>query len=151
MKVIEMSVDDLIPYPNNPRKNESAVDKVAESIKEFGFKVPIIIDKNNVVIAGHTRLKAAKLLKLPTVPVLRADDLTDEQVKAYRLADNKVSGFATWNFRKLSEEEEALEDFGLSRFGFESFDFDDIERMESKPQVKTVTCPFCGTMFEVEP
>lgn len=150
MTVVDMPVSQVIPYENNARKNDEAVAKVAESIREFGFKNPIIIDKDNVIIAGHTRLKAAILLGLQTVPTVRADDLTEEQVRAYRLADNKVSGFATWNFRKLSEEEEQLADFGLDRFGFETFDFDEIEKMESKPETKTVTCPFCGTVFEVE-
>ena len=85
-----MNVNDLIPYINNPRINDKAVDKVAASIKEFGFKNPIIIDKGNVIIAGHTRLKAAKKLGLEEIPTIKAEDLTDEQVKAYRLVDNKT-------------------------------------------------------------
>ena len=149
LTVKEMQVDEIIPYENNPRKNDSAVEKVAASIQEFGFKVPIIIDKNNVVVAGHTRLKAAKHLGLKTVPVILADDLTEDQIRAYRLADNKVSGFSTWNFMKLSEEQAQLEDFGLDRFGFETFDFEDIDNMENKPKVKTITYPYCGTEFEV--
>lgn len=91
MQIEEMRVADLIPYENNPRKNDEAVEAVAASIKEFGFKVPIIVDADNVIIAGHTRLKAAQLLGMETVPVIRADDLTDEQVKAFRLADNKTA------------------------------------------------------------
>lgn len=149
LTVKEMQVDEIIPYENNPRKNDSAVEKVAASIQEFGFKVPIIIDKNNVVVAGHTRLKAAKHLGLKTVPVILADDLTEDQIRAYRLADNKVSGFSTWNFMKLSEEQAQLEDFGMDRFGFETFDFEDIDNMENKPKMKTITCPYCGTEFEV--
>lgn len=150
MKIIEMKVSDIIPYENNPRKNDAAVEKVAASIKEFGFKNPIIIDSENVVVAGHTRLKAAELLKLDTVPVIRADDLDEDQIRAFRLADNKVAGFSTWNFTKLQEELDNLEGFDLEKFGFETFDFDDIEKMENKPKVKTVTCPFCGTTFEVQ-
>ena len=91
-------------YKNNPRNNDDAVGPVAESIKQFGFKVPIIIDKNNVIVAGHTRLKAAIKLKLAEVPCIVADDLTEEQIKAFRLADNKVSEFATWDFELLDIE-----------------------------------------------
>lgn len=94
----------MVPYENNPRNNDDAVDAVASSIKEFGFKVPIIVDKNNVIVAGHTRLKAAQKLGLEEVPVIVADDLTPEQVKAFRLADNKVGELATWDFSRLEEE-----------------------------------------------
>lgn len=91
MNVKEINIKDIRPYEKNPRKNNSAVAYVAESIKQFGFKVPIIIDKNNVIVAGHTRYKAAKKLGINTVPAIIADDLTDEQIKAFRLADNKVA------------------------------------------------------------
>ena len=91
MKIEYMDIDTLIPYENNPRNNDEAVKYVANSIKEFGFKNPIIIDKDNVVVAGHTRLKAAKNLGIKKIPVIRADDLTQEQIKAFRIADNKVS------------------------------------------------------------
>ena len=86
-KVTYMDTDSLIPYANNPRLNDNAVDAVAASIKEFGFKVPIVVDGENVIINGHTRLKAAHKLGLKQVPVIVADDLTPEQVKAFRLAD----------------------------------------------------------------
>lgn len=92
MKIIEMPISELVPYANNPRNNDNAVDAVAASIREFGFKVPIIVDKDNVIVAGHTRLKAAEKLGLSSVPVIRADNLTEEQVKAFRLADNKTGG-----------------------------------------------------------
>ena len=92
MQIIEMKISEVKQYSNNPRKiSEEAIQRVAASIREFGFKQPIVIDSNSVIIAGHTRLKAAELLGLETVPVIRADDLTPEQVKAYRLADNKVA------------------------------------------------------------
>lgn len=91
MNIQMLKLSDIKPYENNPRKNNEAVKYVAQSIKEFGFKVPIVIDKNNVIIAGHTRYKAAKRLKMKEVPTIIADDLTDEQVKAFRLADNKVA------------------------------------------------------------
>lgn len=128
MKILDLNVKDLIPYENNPRINNNAVDKVAESIKQFGFKVPIIIDKNNVIVAGHTRHKAAKKLKLKTVPCVIADDLTDKQIKALRLADNKVAEFAEWDFSLLEQELAELDDWDMGDFGFEEAerDFDHI-------------------------
>jgi site-specific DNA-methyltransferase (adenine-specific) len=99
-KVTYMDADSLIPYANNPRLNDNAVDAVAASIKEFGFKVPIVVDGENVIINGHTWLKAAHKLGLKQVPVIVADDLTPEQVKAFRLADNKTSEFAEWDMDK---------------------------------------------------
>ena len=113
MQVVDIDIKELTPYEKNPRKNDDAVQYVAESIKQFGFKVPIVIDKNNVIVAGHTRYKAAKKLKLKTVPCLVADDLTDEQIKAFRLADNKVAEFSEWDFDLLELELKALEDFDL--------------------------------------
>ena len=121
MNIEELRVDDLIPYENNPRNNEEAVDKVALSISSFGFKVPIIVDRNNVIVAGHTRLSAAKKLGLTTVPTIRADDLTDDQIRAFRLADNKVSEFATWDMDKLEEELHNL-DIDMSMFGFDALE-----------------------------
>ena len=104
MEIINKKIDELKPYENNPRFNDDAVEYVAKSIKEFGFKVPIIIDKNNVIVAGHTRYKASLELGLEKVPCIVADDLSDEQVKAFRLADNKVSEKADWNFELLDDE-----------------------------------------------
>lgn len=117
MQIIERKLDDIKAYKNNPRKNDQAVDAVAESIKEFGFKVPIIIDANGVIIAGHTRAKAARKLGLDKVPVVIADDLTEEQVKAFRLADNKVGELSGWKFDKL-EKELAEINVDMKRFGF---------------------------------
>ena len=97
MNIIEIEVNSLKEYKKNPRQNDDAVEYVAESISEFGFKVPIIIDKNNTIVAGHTRLKAAKKLGMETVPCIIADDLTEEQINAFRLADNKVSEFSSWD------------------------------------------------------
>lgn len=122
MQIIEKYTNELIPYANNPRNNDEAVDAVAKSIKEFGFKVPIIIDKNNVIVAGHTRLKAAGKLKMEKVPCILADDLTEEQIKAFRLADNKVGELATWDMERLEAELDELDDmdldFEMSDFGF---------------------------------
>lgn len=111
----------MIPYANNPRNNDMAVEPLKNSIKEFGFKVPIIIDKDGEIVAGHTRLKAAKELELEEVPCIIADDLTPEQVKAFRLADNKVGELAEWDFDLLDLELEELENvnFDMEGFGFE--------------------------------
>lgn len=119
MIISDIKIDEIIPYVNNPRINDNAVDFVAASIKEFGFKVPIVIDKDNVVVAGHTRLKAAKKLGLESVPCLKADDLTDQQIKAFRLADNKVSEYAVWDLEKLDVELESI-DLDMVDFGFDS-------------------------------
>ena len=149
MTVLDMPIGELIPYENNPRNNEDAVDKVAASIREFGFRVPIIVDKNNVIVAGHTRLKAAELLGLETVPVIRADDLTDEQIKAYRLADNKTAEFADWDFSKLEEELAELAEIDMTAFGFEEMHIDEKEAPEEfaefDDEIHTEhKCPKCG-------
>lgn len=118
-KVTYMDVDSLIPYANNPRLNDNAVDAVAASIKEFGFKVPIVVDGENVIINGNTRLKAAHKLGLTQVPVIVADDLTPGQVKAFRLADNKTSELAEWDVGKLDIELGEIPDIDMGTFGFE--------------------------------
>lgn len=151
MKVIMRSVNDVIPYENNPRVNDKAVEAVAASIKEFGFKQPIVVDSQGVIVAGHTRYKAALSLGMDKVPVLVADDLTDEQVKAYRLADNKTAELAEWDFSALQEELDAL-DMDMEMFGFSDAAFDDVvaDKSESKyddSEDKTVTCPNCGLTF----
>ena len=117
MNIINIELKNIKQYEKNPRKNDEAVKYVAESIKEFGFKVPIIVDKNNVIVAGHTRYKAAKQLKLKEVPCIVADDLTEEQIKAFRLADNKVGEIAEWDFDLLNMELESIS-FDMSSFGF---------------------------------
>lgn len=110
MNIINLPIDAIIPYERNPRRNDGAVDAVAASIREFGFKVPIVVDADNVIVTGHTRHKAAKRLGLTECPCIRADDLTPEQVRAYRLADNKVAELAEWDFDLLAGELEGLED-----------------------------------------
>lgn len=122
MNVQEIAVSELIPYENNPRNNLLAVDAVAESIRNFGFKVPIVIDSENVIVCGHTRLMAAKKLGLDKVPCIVADDLTDEQIKAFRLADNKTAELAEWDFAKLEAELAELADIDMSQFGFEELE-----------------------------
>lgn len=119
MKIIDLKIDVLKPYDKNPRKNKEAVKYVAESIKEFGFKQPIVIDKNNVIVCGHTRLLAAKQLGLKEVPCILADDLTEEQINAYRLVDNKTNEFAEWDYELLNEELFNLPSLDMELFGFE--------------------------------
>ena len=125
MKIFERKISELIPYENNPRKNDSAVDAVAASIKEFGFKVPIIIDRDGVIVAGHTRLKAAKKLGMETVPCIIADDLSPKQIQAFRLADNKTAELADWDFDMLSVELSDLDDIDMSEFGFDMSEFEE--------------------------
>lgn len=120
MTIIEKPIEEIVPYENNPRNNDSAVDALAASIKEFGFKVPIVLDRDGVIVAGHTRYKAAKKLGMATVPCVVADDLTPEQVRAFRLADNKTAELATWDYGLLSNEIVDLEQsFDMSAFGFQ--------------------------------
>ena len=109
---------EIKPYDKNPRDNEAAVQLVSNSIKEFGFKVPIVIDKAGVIVCGHTRYKAAHLLGLDEVPCIVADDLTPAQIRAYRLADNKVAEASQWDFERLADELAGLADFDMTDFGF---------------------------------
>lgn len=126
MEIIYKNIDELIPYENNPRLNDEAVEYVKNSIKEFGFKVPVVIDKDNVIIAGHTRIKASKELGIKDIPCIIADDLTEEQVKAFRLADNKVSEKSMWDYTKLDEELDNILDIDMSMFDF-NINTDDVE------------------------
>lgn len=129
LKIVYRKINDLTPYDNNPRLNDAAVDAVAKSIEEFGFKVPIVIDKDGVIVAGHTRLKAAKQLQIDEVPCIIADDLSDEELKAFRLADNKVSELAEWDFTKLEEELEQLQnlDIDMEDFGFQNLSSEELQ------------------------
>lgn len=138
LKIFQKNVTDLIPYVNNPRNNAAAVDAVASSIAEFGFNVPIVLDKNNIIVTGHTRLLAAKKLGLESVPCIIADHLTDAQIKAFRLADNRVAELATWDTELLDQElaELAEIDFNMSAFGFEEpeADPDDVDECEPEEE-----------------
>ena len=139
MQIVEKELSWLKPYANNPRDNESAVEPVANSIKEFGFKVPIVATSDGEIINGHTRFKASKLLGLEKVPVIIADDLTDEQIKAFRLADNKVSEFSKWNEDKLRDELKQLE-MDMTEFGFEFTELTELleeeKEKEQEPEIK---------------
>ena len=119
MEVRNLKIDEIKPYENNPRNNLDAVDATANSIKEFGWQQPIVVDKDMVIIAGHTRYLAAKKLGYDTVPVVVASNLSDEQVRAYRLADNKTGELAEWDFKLLDTELQDILDIDMSDFGFE--------------------------------
>lgn len=119
MEVKNVSISKIKPYENNPRDNEAGVDAVARSIKEFNWQQPIVVDKNYVIIVGHTRYKAAKKLNLKKVPIVVADNLSDEQVKAYRLADNKTGELTDWDMDLLIDELDGILDIDMSDFGFD--------------------------------
>lgn len=110
MNIINVSIDKIKPYENNPRDNDNAVEGVAKSIKAYGWQQPIVVDKDNVIIVGHTRYRAAQKLGMKTIPVLVADKLNEQQVKAYRLADNKTGENAIWDNKKLLKELESLDE-----------------------------------------
>lgn len=135
MEIREYKIGELKPYEKNPRRNDGAVDAVAESIRQFGFKQPIVVDKNMVIIAGHTRYKAAQKLGLDKVPCIMADDLTEEQIKAYRLVDNKTAELAGWDFDLLKGELKGLDldAFDLS-WGVDdvAYDFSDFDRQNEE-------------------
>jgi Predicted transcriptional regulators len=124
INIQEIKLKDLKMYENNPRINDKAVKYVANSIKNFGFLVPIVIDKDNVIVCGHTRYLASQELNLKVVPCIRVENLTDKQIKAFRIADNKIHEKSSWNNDLLKEELTQLQDFGfdLEDFGFLDFE-----------------------------
>src|SRR5574344_3067648 len=129
MKIITKNLAELQPYENNPRFNDEAVVYVAESIKQFGFKVPLVIDCNNVIVTGHTRYKAAERLGITEVPCIQADDLSPEQIKAYRLADNKVAEYSKWDIGKL-ERELADISMDMDLLGFDKLVAEGVESLD---------------------
>ncbi len=156
MEIIEIKIDEIKPYKNNPRINTQTIDKVAQSIKDYGFKNPIILDKNNEIICGHTRFEAAKQLNLEKVPCIIAKDLTPKQVKEYRLVDNKTSELSWWDFDKLNEEIEKYNldvfDYGFKDFSLEE-DYNDSNSKDSEIDLDKIQeefrneCPRCGFKF----
>lgn len=156
-QIDNIPLNEIIPYNRNPRQNDNAVEIVARSIKEFGFQNPIILDKDNVIIAGHTRYKAAKMLGLTEVPVLWAENLTSEQVKAYRIMDNKSGEIANWDMEALQKEINELKDmnFDLDLTGFNKLEISSIEKMfeptdddqGALDKREKITCPNCGHDF----
>lgn len=157
LKIEYLKLDELKPYENNARKHESVdIEAIKSSIQEFGFNDPIAVWKENIIIEGHGRLLAAQQLQLDKVPVIRLDELTDEQRRAYTLAHNKIAELSSWDFTKLEEELDKI-DINMLDFGFEkqlTVDPDTLndlfEDAESKPkEPKTIQCPHCGEFFEV--
>ncbi len=152
MNITEKKLSELHPYENNPRKNEGAVPYVAESIRRYGFKVPIVIDKDGVIVAGHTRYLASIELGLETVPCIVADDLTDEEIKEFRLVDNRVQEFSGWDFSLLDAELQELNfDFDFKFPEVEDIDIDDFfeDQEETEKEPKQIKCPHCGMYFDV--
>lgn len=158
MKIINVKISDIKPYSKNTKKHDDVqIDNVAESIKQYGFVQPIVIDRNNVVVIGHCRLLAAKKLNMEEVPCVCVDDLTEEQVKALRIVDNK-SNESPWDFDFLADE---LADLDLSDFDFDFGIDTDAEKSnvniddffvdaEQKPkEPKKIQCPHCGEWFDV--
>ena len=128
MNIVQVKVDDLKPYENNPRRNEHVVPAIMQSIKEYGFLVPLVITADNTVVTGHTRLKASKLLGMDTVPCIVADNLTERQIKAFRIADNKLSEHAEWSEDMLKQELSDLKKEGLD-MSLTGFSFMELEEL----------------------
>lgn len=157
MQIVNIRVADIKPYENNPRRNTDAVKFVKNSIEQFGFKIPMVLDKNNVIVCGHTRYMAAQELGMEEVPCLYADDLTEQQIKAFRIADNKTAEMSAWDFEKLDIELQDIADIDMTEFGFQNTDFnegalDDLftDAPEKEKEPKKIQCPHCGEWFEVE-
>ena len=151
MKIIDIEISKLCPYENNPRNNDEAVPYVAKSIEQFGFKVPIVIDKDYVIVCGHTRVKAATELGMEKVPCVVADDLTDEQIREFRIVDNKVGELSNWDRVALQFELDKIEGIDMNDFGFanvETMDFEFEEPAESVSTPKVYECPHCGERFK---
>lgn len=155
MNIIDININELKEYENNPRNNDEAVEPVANSIREFGFKVPLVITKDNVIIAGHTRLKAAKKLKLKTVPCIIADDLNEDQIRAFRLVDNKVGEIATWDYNVLNFELENILELDMEMFDFDMSGIDDTFGTdfelpnEDVPQTRTITLSLAEEQYQI--
>lgn len=152
MQIVEKELQALQAYENNPRKNEAAVQAVAESIREFGFKVPIVIDSDGVIVAGHTRVMAARQLGLTQVPCIVADDLTPDQIRAFRLADNKTAELAEWDLEALAKELDAIEQIDMDRFGFDLSEFEaavKVEDDEFEPELPEEPFTHEGELWEL--
>lgn len=155
MEIVQKRLEDIFPYENNPRVNDGAVDAVANSIRDFGFLQPIVVDRDGIIIVGHTRYRAAAKLGLEEVPVVVAGDLSDKKAQAYRLADNKTGEISSWAFDKLMTELDALDQSGidLTPYGFaealaKKDDDPDKEPKEVTGGSKYITCPRCGFRWE---
>lgn len=158
IQIVYKRICDIRPYERNPRNNDKAVKSVSESIRQFGFLVPIVLDHNCIIVCGHTRYMAAIDLGLQEVPCVMADTLNEEQIKAFRLVDNKVGELSTWDISLLGEELQSIADISdidMSVFGFEpieqveALDLDDDSQRGETKSVTKCTCPKCGFVFEV--
>ena len=130
MEIVEVGINNISPYEKNPRNNDDAVEATANSIKEFGWQQPIVVDKDGVIIVGHTRLKAAKRLGLTKVPVIYASNLSEEKVNAYRLADNKTGELADWDVDMLNGELNDIINIDMEDFGFDELDESDFQQKD---------------------
>ena len=149
MQIQMISIEDIKPYANNPRNNQKAIKDVAQSIKQFGFKVPIVLDSNFEIVTGHTRVLAAKKLKMLEVPAIIADDLDADQIKAFRLVDNKVAEIAEWDIEKLMIELNEIE-LDLSIFGFEKEKtMNDVSDDQFEPEVPTKPNAKLGDIYQL--
>lgn len=153
MKIHEIPIEKLKEYENNARINDKAVDLVAQSIEKYGFKVPVVVDKDNVIICGHARVKAAARIGMEKVPAVIADDLTEEQVKAFRLADNKTAELSEWDFARLEEELNELDEEWLFSL-FNQNRYTDVEVYDGEISLEDFEdeefeyeCPECGFKF----
>jgi len=166
---ITMKLNEIIPYENNPRYNDEAVDYVVNSIKTFGFRVPIIIDKNRCIVAGHTRYAAAKKLGMKELPCILASELSENQIRAFRIIDNQTQSLSSWDFSKLMTELDDIDEFDMSLYGFSKDNAEDKERNEEESEYSGKTsnldegkeldlssfdeeelncvCPHCGFRF----
>lgn len=161
LKIEEKRLDEIKPYENNPRDNDNAVDAVAESIKEFGFRVPILLDKNGVIVSGHTRLKAAEKLKLEKVPCIVLNELTESNIRQLRIVDNKSAELAKWDFAALADELDGIQEINMDAFGFAAFnetmeptevtssldEGEEVDLEEFDDEHFDHECPECGYMW----
>lgn len=152
MIIKKLKLDDIKEYEKNPRYNDEAVEYVKKSIEDFGYLNPIIVNKKNIIICGHTRYKALKKMGVEYVDVIIVDDLNEKQEKAFRIADNKVAEFSSWDYKKLLKEtsnmmKQYLEDFGFEYHSFEDLNEDENEFIDNEEkEVKHIYCPYCGEM-----
>ena len=152
VQLLDRKLSDIHTYPNNPRKNDAAVDAVCESIRQCGYIAPIIVDEDGVILAGHTRYKALKKMGIDSAQIIVRDGLSDDQKRKYRLLDNKTAELSSWDIDLLAGEMDGLDfgdlalDWGLDKM--EGIDLDDYDQ-EYSGESETVHCPKCGFVFEI--
>lgn len=158
MEVINLKLTEVRPYENNPRHNEDAVGLVAESIRRFGFNVPILLDADKVIVAGHTRYEAAKVLGLEEVPCIIMEDMSEEAARQFRIVDNKTGELSSWDYEKLIAELDNIKGIDMSIFDFGKFDKaaepanlesnldegKELDLTEFEDEIFDFECPYCG-------